>query len=157
MVITELFQVPEHLPVIAAWIHQAFWQGSGQPVGYVEKLLEDHTHAKSIPLTLVAMDASTPVGSVCLVENDMAERPNLSPWLAALYVVPTHRKRGIGSQLVNTVVKRARQARCRTVFLNADEQVDFYASLGWQPIEENVGPLKLTIMKINCEEQGYET
>lgn len=147
MQITPLSHVPHHLPVIAAWIYDAFWQDSGQSVDYIEGLLAEHLMGKPIPITLIAMQKGIPVGSVCLIENDMAERPTLTPWLAALYVLPTYRKQGIGSMLVKLVVSAAYEAGFKEVHLSADDQVALYAQHGFKIIETGVGAHHLTIMR----------
>jgi predicted N-acetyltransferase YhbS len=147
MQIVELSRVQEQLSVVAAWIHNAFWQDSGQPVAFIEGLLAEHLAGKPIPATLVAVDDGVPVGSVCLIESDMAERPNLTPWLAALYVLPAHRKREIGSQLIIRLVDHVANVGVDRVYLSADDQVGFYARHGFEIVETGVGLHRLTIMR----------
>lgn len=147
MQIISLSQVMEHLPTVANWIYDAFWKDSGQPRTLIHDLLEEHLHGKSIPITFVAIDQDKPVGSVCLIENDLAERPNLTPWLAALYVLPVYRKHGIGSQLVNRLIEHTAEAGFDRVYLTADDHVDLYARLGFEVVETDVGPHELTIMR----------
>jgi len=147
MQIVNLSCIPAHLPVIAAWIHDAFWQDSSQQVAFIEGLLADHLADTPIPTTFVAVEDGVPVGSVCLIESDMAERPAFTPWLAALYVRPANRKRGIGSRLVNVLVDHATKARYETIYLSADEQVALYARHGFTIIETDVGSRRLTIMR----------
>ncbi len=93
------------------------------------------------------MEAGRPIGSVCLIESDMVERLKLTPWLAALYVLPAHRKHGTGSQLVNHLLESALHAGFTSVYLSADEQVGLYARLEFAIFETKVGPKKLTIMR----------
>lgn len=67
----------------------------------------------------------------CLVAQNAASRPDLSPWLASLHVEPRFRGIGIAPVLV-TVVEAA---ACRSDFgrrwLFADGQVPLRASLAW--------------------------
>jgi len=156
MQIVSLSRIPEQLPVVAAWIHDAFWQDSGQPVAFIEGLLADHLAGKPIPTTLVAIEDGVLVGSVCLIESDMAERPNLTPWLAALYVLPAHRKRGIGSQLITRLVDHAANAGLDHVYLSADDQVPLYARHGFATVETDVGSHRLTIMRRQIKEGKSE-
>lgn len=69
------------------------------------------------------MEDSTPIGSVCLIEDDMVQRPYLTPWLAALYMRHAYRNMGMGSLLVNHLVDRARSAGFDELYLNADDQM----------------------------------
>lgn len=137
----------EHLPIVARWIFNAFWQDSGQTVSYLEGLLAEHLAGKPIPTTFVAVQDGSPIGSVSFIESDMAERPTLTPWLAALYVQPPFRKRGIGSQLVGHLVNHAAKAGFSRIYLSADDQVPLYGRLGFKIIETDVGSHKLTIMQ----------
>jgi N-acetylglutamate synthase-like GNAT family acetyltransferase len=77
----------------------------------------------------------------------MAERPNLTPWLAALYVRPAYRRRGVGGQLITRLVNHAGNAGFDQVYLSAADQVALYARHGFAPIETDVGPHRLTIMR----------
>jgi predicted N-acetyltransferase YhbS len=89
----------------------------------------------TIPLSLLALCDDTPIGTVNLVENDNDERPDLSPWLAALLVLPEHRGQGVGSQLVRSVIAEAARLGIRQVFLGTDIPQD-YARLGATMHEE---------------------
>jgi predicted N-acetyltransferase YhbS len=147
MEIVNLPHIPEHLPTVAAWIHKAFWQDSGKSIAFIEGLLADHLAGKPIPTTLVAVEDVAPVGSVCLIESDMAECPDFTPWLAALYVQPIYRKHGIGSQLITRLVDHVANAGVDRVYLSTDDQVTFYARHGFEGVEMSVGLHKLTIMR----------
>jgi len=146
--IQELSSVREHLPIIGTWIHQTFWEESAKSVDDIQRLLKSHLPGTSIPTTLIAINGnSKPVGSVCFMKRDMEERPMLTPWLAALFVQPAYRKRGIGSQLVNALIQRARNAGYERLCLSADDHVALYARLGFNISETGVGPNQLTIMQ----------
>lgn len=147
MQIVNLSRVPEYLPLIAEWIYDAFWQDSGQSITVIQGLLEDHLLGKPIPTTLVAIEDDRPIGSVCFIESDMAERPHLTPWLAALYVLPAYRQRGVGSQLVTQLVHYAKKAGFNRIYLSADDQISLYEGLGFEIVETDVGPHRLTIMQ----------
>ncbi|HEX2905782.1 MAG TPA: GNAT family N-acetyltransferase [Phototrophicaceae bacterium] len=143
-----LSAVPQFLPLIANWIHHEFWSPD-VPVQVLLALLQNHLAGPQIPLTLVAMADEQPVGTVSLIENDVKEKPDLRPWLAALYVLPEYRQQGVGSQLVSAVCAAAQRLGERTLYLSAVEEVNFYARRGWQVIETNVGPHHLSIMQIS--------
>jgi predicted N-acetyltransferase YhbS len=60
------------------------------------------------------------VGTVNLIENDDPQRQHLRPWLAALFVLPEHRQRGIGSALVRSLLARANRLSIPTVYLGTN-------------------------------------
>lgn len=128
--ISHLFEHPEHLPTVAEWIWRAWWQDRpGQSAATLAARLEQACDPDRIPLSLVALVGGAPVGTVNLVENDSESRPDLTPWLAALWVQPAHRGRGIGSELVRAVVREAARLGVGRLYLGADIP-GFYARLG---------------------------
>ena len=61
----------------------------------------------AVPSVVVALEGSRLLGGALLIENDLKLRPNLTPWLAGVYVKAEERGRRIASQLVNRVVEEA--------------------------------------------------
>ena len=92
-----------------------------------------------MPLTLVASLDSRPVGTVTLLAHDVETEqwPNLSPWLAALYVIPECRRRGIGRALVNATVAKAAVLGESQLYLLTVGREPFYADLGWQVVDRS--------------------
>lgn len=130
----------ELLPVVAAWIYNEWWQDiEGSSVSKVADLLRAHLVPDRIPITLVASLDVLPVGTATLLVRDIGTEqwPQLSPWLAAVYVVPEHRRRGIGSWLVNAIVTEAAAAGAETLYLLTTEREEFYAQLGWKVFDRS--------------------
>lgn len=95
--------------MIAAWIYDEWWQDvEGSSLITLTDLLRTHLAPEHIPLTLIASLDTAPVGTATLLAHDVGTEqwPHLSPWLAALYVVPDYRHRSIGASLVNAIVCR---------------------------------------------------
>jgi N-acetylglutamate synthase-like GNAT family acetyltransferase len=61
--------------------------------------------------------------------------PDLSPWLAAVYVVPEYRHPGIGAALVNAIVAKATALGVGALYLSTVGREAFYARLGWQVVD----------------------
>jgi GNAT superfamily N-acetyltransferase len=89
-----------------------------------------------IPVTFVAMVDSEPIGSASLVVCDMDTRPELSPWLAAVYVLPAFRRRGIATALVTHALTQARQLGVGQLYLWTDTAASLYSQLGRCPLGE---------------------
>jgi len=66
-------------------------------VGKLTDPLRAHLIRDRMPLTLVASSELCPVGTATLLAHDVGTEqwPELSPWLAAVYVAPEYRHRGI--------------------------------------------------------------
>ncbi|MCA1780231.1 MAG: GNAT family N-acetyltransferase [Xanthomonadaceae bacterium] len=121
-----------------ARLHHGEW-GHLSPqidVGTRAQRLTEASGTSEIPMVFIAVDGSDLIGSAALVKNDMKERPELSPWLAAVYVKPARRKSGIASSLISRVEKEAASLRVKTLYLFTDHEGKFYARRGWSLMEK---------------------
>jgi GNAT superfamily N-acetyltransferase/predicted DNA-binding protein (MmcQ/YjbR family) len=89
-----------------------------------------------LPIALVAHDGDELWGTASLTAADLEERPDLTPWLAGVYVVPSHRGRGLGGVLVRAVEDLARDRGFTRLHLITAGQESFYAALGWRTLEQ---------------------
>jgi len=133
MHIAYLVDYPQHLPTLAAW-HYAEWghlnSGDSAP-GRIDRLRQ-HTGQPGIPTTLIALENDNVLGSASLVVNDLRTHPNLTPFLASVYVAPEYRRRGIASALVRQVMAAVQQLGIPTFYLITPDQQKLYARLGWK-------------------------
>ena len=132
----DLFHHPEHVSLVADWIYSEFWsdKGTHTPQSLAE-LLSLATRPDAIPISLLALETGQPAGTINLIENDDEQRPHLRPWLAALYVKPEMRGRGVGSTLVRALQQRARSMGIATLYLGTDNP-GFYTGLGAEVHED---------------------
>jgi predicted N-acetyltransferase YhbS len=142
--ISDLKTAPQFLDTTADRIWNAWWRVDGHELDLIKGLLQDNLSAATIPVALTAHEGESFIGTVSLIESDMEARPQYSPWVAALWVDETHRSRGIGSELIDAAIETARQKGFSTVYLcaTADKHA-FYASRGWELIEENIDDLNI--------------
>lgn len=102
----------------------------------------------AIPSVVVAIEDGRLLGGALLIDSDMKIRPQLTPWLAGVYVKAEDRGRGIASQLVNRIVDEAAALGVSQLYLYTDAAQSLYAQLGWEVIEELVyDDLPVTVMK----------
>ncbi|MFJ2487127.1 GNAT family N-acetyltransferase [Pseudomonas sp. NPDC087639] len=102
----------------------------------------------AIPSVVVAIEDGRLLGGALLIDSDMKARPELTPWLAGVYVKAEERGRGVASQLVNRIVEEAKTLGVQTLYLYTDAAQSLYARLGWEVVEELVYEnLPVTIMK----------
>jgi predicted N-acetyltransferase YhbS len=145
--IEQLAERPEWLPVIADWIYNEWWTSvDGASVGTLSDLLRTHLILDQMPLTLIASLDSRPVGTVTLLAHDVGTEQwsSLSPWLAALYVLPQYRRRGIGGALMNAVVAKSTALGEERLHLLTIGREQFYTDLGWQVVDRNEKKVVMT-------------
>ena len=105
-VISDLRQRPEFLDTVADRIWQAWWKDSGHALSYISRRLRDENlNADPIPFALIAHDDKSLLGTASVIVSDLAERPHLTPWVAAVWVEPHARQRGVGGALVNRATR----------------------------------------------------
>ena len=133
MIIEDLGAHRECINTIARW-HFDQWgplTGADSLDQYV-RMLEQSAGSDSVPCVLVALAGAEPLGSASLVRCDMAIRPELTPWLAQLFVTPASRGRGVGAALVNAVARRAERCGFKRLYLyTSGELPRYYERLGW--------------------------
>ena len=95
----------------------------------------ERAQVDALPLALVAFAEGKLVGTVSLKVQDLDTRPEITPWLASLFVVPEWRGRGVASLLIRRVVAEARRLKLPTLFLWTSAAEALYLKLGWRTVE----------------------
>jgi GNAT superfamily N-acetyltransferase len=104
---------------------------------------------RSIPTGVVAFEGGTLLGSAMLTAHDMDTRMDLSPWLAGVFVVSEHRRKGIGSALVARIVEESRALGVTRLYLYTPKAERLYARLGWTLLERaNYRAMEVAIMTL---------
>lgn len=143
---------PHHLMTLARW-HHAEWSYLNPRRSFderVEEMRED-LEGKIIPATYIAEDDhGTLLGSASILADDMSSHPELTPWLASVYVDQSQRGKGIGSILVKRVMQHAQDHGIRRLYLYTPDQEQLYARLGWQTLSRELyNGTPVTIMVID--------
>lgn len=139
MNILDLSQEPQHIPTLANW-HQQEWAHLN-PGSSLENRLEKmqaYLSAALLPSTFIYKQSGQLVGSAAIVACDMDTHPELSPWLASVFVAPHWRRQGIGTELVCHVMLQATQAGLPALYLFTPDQAAFYRRLGWSVMAKEV-------------------
>lgn len=133
--IVHLAVCPEVVPTLASWV-AGEWGAvlPGVTFGDLVARFEAATVPGRIPETFVAREDGRPIGMASLVAEDMSTRPDLSPWLASVYVIPQARRRGVGSALVRRAMDAMTRLGIDRLYLFTPDQVPFYRRLGWEPL-----------------------
>ena len=134
----EIFWLSErmqHCAELAQWIHAQF------PYEFREQTLGDWYAELSVGQShgawrsLIAVEGDRLLGSASLADDDLPSRPELSPWLACVYVRPECRGQGLAERLIELICLHARDLGHDRLFLHTHDRADYYARRGWQSLE----------------------
>ncbi len=144
--ISDLREKPEFFDAVADRVWRAWWQPNGVPFDYIVGRLRENMVAGPVPRAFVAHDGDVFAGTASIIASDLDERPQYTPWIAALWTEPAFRSRGIGRRLVDHAVDYAFGLSIPRVYLTArPARRSYYDGLGWTPVEDNVGDLQMTV------------
>jgi N-acetylglutamate synthase-like GNAT family acetyltransferase len=144
--ISDLRQCPKFFDTVADRIWQAWWQPTGYPLDYISTRLRENMEATPIPFALVAHDGEKFLGTSSVIASDLEERPQLSPWVAAVWVEEDARRTGVGAALVNRAAHDCFALGVSRAYLCARPRMTgFYEALGWTVVERKIGPHHLSV------------
>jgi predicted N-acetyltransferase YhbS len=151
--IESLASHPEWAELLAHWhVAEWHWLYDGWTPEIAAADLRQHSDPDRIPTTLVAVAGGEPVGSVSLLEHDLAGWEHLTPWLASLYVRPDQRGRGIGKQLVRRAVAEARRMKVAELYLFTPAHREYYAALAWRTVAQAIAAGQaVTVMSVRLD------
>ncbi|MXP63750.1 N-acetyltransferase [Roseomonas sp. M0104] len=145
---TTIAERPELAPLVAGWLWQAFWQEAGHGLEATLAAVQASAAPGAVPQTFVLLAAGEPVATASLVAGDLDSMPELTPWLAGLFVLPAARGQGHARRLLARAEAAARQAGFTAVWLYTEAAEDFYARAGWEVVERLPhGAGTLTLMR----------
>jgi len=149
MKITYLANYPEHVSTIAKWVMDQWGHESpGSMLEPLEKKFRGNMNRNTVSLTLLAIDEDRPLGTASLMVHDMKDHRELSPWLAAVYVLPDQRRKGIGSKLVKSIELLATNLQVEKLYLFTPDRESFYARMGWTVFERTSYHEKDVVIKV---------
>jgi GNAT superfamily N-acetyltransferase len=144
--ISDLRQQPEFFDTVADRIWQEWWQPNGYPLAYIEERLKENMQDAPIPLALVAHECGRFLGTASVIASDLDERPELTPWVAAVWVEESARGHGVGAALVDAAAQACFSLGFVRAYLCARPRMTrFYERLGWTVIERKVGANQLGV------------
>jgi GNAT superfamily N-acetyltransferase len=126
---------PDLLPVVAGWLWQEFWRRGGYTLDHVQTVFARSTAEVGPQQTFVLLIDGEPVGTASLVEHDLDTRPDLTPWLAGVFVAPDARGHGYAAHLIAAVEDACRAAAIPTLWLYTLSAERIYARVGWRTVE----------------------
>ena len=120
-----------------AELHHAEWSYLN-PSQTLQKRTEAISNAagrEGIPSFFIAIAEHNLLGSAALVQHDMDTKPELFPWLAAVYVKENFRHQGIATLLITRCEQEAAQSGADRWYLYTEFATPLYQKLGWNHLE----------------------
>jgi GNAT superfamily N-acetyltransferase len=146
---------PELVAVAAEWIWREWARPKGRALERVVARMAARRAACGPEQTFVLLDRGQPAATASLVHEDLDARPDLTPWLASVFVHPDFRGRGHAPRLVRAVEASCVAAGVATLYLNSNTAVPLYARLGWREIgEAPSGAETVTLMRRDLDTGG---
>ena len=93
--------------------------------------LEDASRDR-LPIRLVAFESNDLAGTIILRDNGSAMPPELQPELGGLYVVESHRKQGVATELIRAGMQLAHKQGYDMVFATTVVAAGILERLGWE-------------------------
>ena len=140
---------PDLVPQVVDWLREEFGHaGSPSREQQIAAMLAQPDQSEE---TFVLLDDNVPVGTASLVNNDLPSRPDLTPWLASVLVLPSFRGKGYSAPLVRRV-EEAAILSATTLWLYTWSAEPVYAKLGWQRVgtsRDEARGIDVVLMKRN--------
>lgn len=130
--VADLADYPAFIPTCATWAYEQWGKQVHGDFDRTVKAFTGRAQKDAIPFTLIALDGDKIVGMASMVECDLESRPDLTPWLASVYVRGDYRKNHIASRLVQKVEKKAAKLGIKRAFLRTEDAQLLYEILGWE-------------------------
>ena len=148
--IRPLGEIPQATRVLAEWFHDQWHDYDGRSVAAIEAQLAENFGLGAVPITFVAESGSDLIGTVSIDLSDLPEFDYLSPWLASLYVVPSSRRAGIGTALVQKALAFAHAHRISVLYLWTPRSTRLYKNCGWTVFDSTTyNSQAITLMRFN--------
>eukprot|EP00040_Diaphanoeca_grandis_P044291 m.270480 g.270480 ORF g.270480 m.270480 type:complete len:180 (+) comp90402_c0_seq1:119-658(+) len=126
---------------LAGWHGAEFVGGRTVETRVQHYTAECDANAPTLPFTLVALSCppsgenSQVLGSVAVVEDDLdGKRPEMTPWIATLFVTKQARGLGLGARLINQVKALVVEGKYPLLYLFTDTQAleeKLYGKMGF--------------------------
>ena len=123
---------PDLAEPVARWLWDTWGREKGKPFERTLSGVASRTARVGLEQCFVALEDGVPAATASLVAEDADSRPDLSPWLASVFVAPGARGRGLARLVVTAVESAARTGGFTTLWLFTARAGGLYAGLGWR-------------------------
>lgn len=135
--LTTIAKRPDVIEQVADWWLDEFgYMNPGRTLAQNIDRLHLNYQTDQMPVCYLYLVNGELVGTASLREYDLDDYKLVSPWLGSVIVHKQQRGKGLGSQLVNLVMREAFLRREKPWYLCTPDRQSFYARLGWQAIDK---------------------
>lgn len=135
--IVNLYKNKEFIPQVADWIYHEFIEGHIQDCTHSDILRAlENRQEETLPMTFIGFAGTDCVGTISIFSNDLKKRPELCPWLAALYIQDKYRNRGYAKELIRKVESVASYLGFPKLYLRTETAGKYYSKQGWTRLED---------------------
>jgi len=151
MDITYLKDNPEEVSVLAGWIYDEWGKlAPGRTPETAHQKVRQTVGSSEIPLTLMCRVDGKLAGTASIDTADMSTHPDLTPWMASVYVSPEMRRQGIASALCSRIRDELIRLNVKTAYLFTPDQEKLYESFGWKTfLREKYHGEQVVIMRLD--------
>jgi RimJ/RimL family protein N-acetyltransferase len=130
-----LADYPDTIPTLAKWFRAQWpdYHADMSQEDMEQDFLEDASRDR-LPIRLIAFESSELVGTIILREQAVSS-PEFQPELGGLYVVESHRRHGIATELVRAGMQVALDQGYETVYATTVVAAGILERLGWEFIQ----------------------
>ncbi|MGI9301299.1 MAG: GNAT family N-acetyltransferase [Gammaproteobacteria bacterium] len=124
--------------------------------------LKECCNRDDLPTAVVALDDDgTVLGTAALKTESVGAELGVGPWLSALVVPIEHRKRGIGTALIDTIEKKAHCLGLESIYVSTDAAENIIRHRGWTALEDPAeslrGPVAVYKLQLSTKSFGAPT
>jgi GNAT superfamily N-acetyltransferase len=135
LAVTTIAKRPDLLPIVAEWLWREWWERRGRTLAETQAIYATCCAGIGAPQTFVLLSGDIPIGTATLARKDLEERPDLTPWLAGVFVVPGARGHGCVRHLLTAFDEACRAASIETSWLYTNTAERIYLRAGWTVAE----------------------
>jgi predicted N-acetyltransferase YhbS len=136
MKIDYLAEHRDFIPALSKWFLREWRDFYGDKTWeFVAETFYKRLNRSAVPLSLVAFEDDSPLGTISLLEESISSYRHLSPWLGGLYVREERRNQGIGRHLIEAGAAEAAKVGAERLYIGIRKAEDYYIRLGWQTVE----------------------
>jgi len=150
MRIVNLNDEPWHIARLSQWHHREWVHFyPDEQVADFARELDACRGEQLVPSTFIATDGRL-LGSASLLAADLPTHPELSPWVASVYVRRAARGGGVGSALIRHIMDVATCGGLSSLYLFTPDRVELYQRLDWVEIGREVYQgIPVTLMQVD--------